>query len=74
VDLAGKQQELLKEHEQQKRIERTLAAVQPVIEKQVETFRQKYPGLEKEMEKLSALTTAPPTTRPEDIRNAPSKK
>ncbi len=74
VDLAGKQEVLQKQQDQQKRLDRTTALVQPLIDKQVESLRQKYPGLEKEMDNLTALKNAPPATRPEDVTKEPIKQ
>ncbi len=74
VDLAGKQEARNKQTDEQRRIARAQAAIQPVLEKRVESFRQKYPKLNQEMEQLVALKGAAPTTRPEDIKNEPIKK
>lgn len=74
VDLAGKQEVLKQEQDQQKRLERTTALVKPLIDKQVDTFRQKYPELEQEMQQLATLKNAPPTTRPEDVAKEPIKQ
>lgn len=74
VDLAGRQEALQKQLEQQKRVERAAALVQPLIDKQVETLRKKYPALEQEMQQLAALKNAPPATRPEDVAKGPIKQ
>lgn len=74
VDLVGKQEVAKKKQDEQNRIARDAAEVKAVVEKQVETLRQKYPMLSKEdLDKLMALKTQAPTTRPEDIRNEPVK-
>lgn len=74
VDLAGKQELRNKQREEQNRIAKLQAVVQPVLDKQVESFRQKYPKLDPEMEELVALKGAAPTTRPEDVKNEAIKE
>ncbi|MGQ9652143.1 MAG: hypothetical protein ACUVXJ_18760 [Phycisphaerae bacterium] len=74
VDLAGKQEALQKQLEQQKRVERTAALVQPLIDKQVEALRKRYPALEQEMQQLAALKNVQAATRPEDVAKEPIKQ
>ena len=73
LDLAGHQEQRDDERKNRDQIERTQAAIQPVLEKQVQQLGQKYPDLKKELEKLAPLAQAD-MKRPEDVRNEPIKQ
>ncbi|GMV96121.1 MAG: hypothetical protein AMXMBFR83_04900 [Phycisphaerae bacterium] len=73
LDLAGKQADRIERKDRRDRIERTQAAIRPLIQPDVSKLKEQHPELGKELEELEALKDARLET-PADLRHEMMKK
>ncbi len=73
IDLAGKQEQLQKEHQQRELVSRTRAAVASVLKQQAAQIGRRNPALKDELDKLEPLPDAP-LAKPQDVINEPIKQ
>jgi len=73
IDLTGKQEQCHEEQQRRRLVERTRAAVEPVVNQQFDQLRRKHPALKDELDKLEPLEDAR-IRRPRDVINEPIKQ
>jgi hypothetical protein len=73
IDVSGNQAAREEEKQQQELVDRTKAAVQPVLKREVQRMREQYPDLEKELADFKPLEKAT-LDKPRDVLSEPIKQ